>query len=561
MNTPKFWFILSALVLFIGDLMAQPDRITTEDVKVTKTYRAAIPEATKVQGNPKLPEIDKNTPPKKQLAYESLNKKMPDVKYEPKPLTPLKAKETPLTELQNMHIKLGFGTQLTPLADIHFNTKRRKDFELSGNAFHLSSRVPTLILNTDTFRKVKFDDTEINLFAKKYGKQIDIFGGLGYERRGRRFYGYNPKDSLLNLLSRIDSGVILNRVQAHVGIRSAIYDLDRLNYTAELNFYTIGNGSSQSEQNYRLAVSPFIQIDQHRIEAWAAYDLTHYKRTQRFIEDEIINRQIVFFNPKYSFLGSRFQAQIGLNTAYQSLEDSNHYYVVPNIELAFGILPKRLIAYAGYTGGLQRNTYDNLLRRNPFLSTDIEFRNPFVKYDYFVGLKGTIAQNFSYDIRGSYSQVNDALHFLNDTNDFRKLIPVYDSINHITTLKAQIQYLVAKQTNLIAKVNYRIFDLYQLAEVWMQPTFDASLGAQHNTKKWTFKTEIFYINGVNYRTKQAKVETLKGITDINIGVEFRVNKNIALWANGNNLLAQNYTRWFNYPAYGLNVIGGIIVSF
>ena len=56
-------------------------------------------------------------------------------------------------------------------------------------------------------------------------------------------------------------------------------------------------------------------------------------------------------------------------------------------------------------------------------------------------------------------------------------------------------------------------------------------------------------------------EKLKGSTDISAGAEFKINSKFSAWLDLNNILNNKYQRWNNYPVYGLNVIGGVIVHF
>ena len=51
------------------------------------------------------------------------------------------------------------------------------------------------------------------------------------------------------------------------------------------------------------------------------------------------------------------------------------------------------------------------------------------------------------------------------------------------------------------------------------------------------------------------------IADANLGVEYRYNKRISAFVNVNNLAAQRYKRWYNYPVQGLQVMGGVTFRF
>ena len=54
---------------------------------------------------------------------------------------------------------------------------------------------------------------------------------------------------------------------------------------------------------------------------------------------------------------------------------------------------------------------------------------------------------------------------------------------------------------------------------------------------------------------------LPAIIDLNIALEYRYNKMIAVFLNGNNLTNQAYRRWLNYPVYKLAILGGVAFTF
>jgi len=54
---------------------------------------------------------------------------------------------------------------------------------------------------------------------------------------------------------------------------------------------------------------------------------------------------------------------------------------------------------------------------------------------------------------------------------------------------------------------------------------------------------------------------LKGGTDISAGAEFKINKKFSAWLDLDNILNSKYERWNNYPVYGLQVIGGVLIHF
>jgi outer membrane receptor protein involved in Fe transport len=65
------------------------------------------------------------------------------------------------------------------------------------------------------------------------------------------------------------------------------------------------------------------------------------------------------------------------------------------------------------------------------------------------------------------------------------------------------------------------------------------------------------IQYANY-TNEVKLDAF---TDINLGIEYRYKKHISAFVNFNNLANNSYQRWYNYPVYGFNLLGGFNFTF
>jgi outer membrane receptor protein involved in Fe transport len=75
------------------------------------------------------------------------------------------------------------------------------------------------------------------------------------------------------------------------------------------------------------------------------------------------------------------------------------------------------------------------------------------------------------------------------------------------------------------------------------------------------KTDLFLWDGHQYKTPSGGTAQLDGSFDLNAGLEFRITKNINLWAQFNNILNKEYESWKLYRNYGFNFLGGVIFAF
>jgi len=75
------------------------------------------------------------------------------------------------------------------------------------------------------------------------------------------------------------------------------------------------------------------------------------------------------------------------------------------------------------------------------------------------------------------------------------------------------------------------------------------------------KTDLFLWDGAQYKTPSGGSAQLDGSFDLNAGLEFRITKNLNLWAQFNNILNKEYETWKLYRSYGFNFLGGVIFAF
>jgi len=76
-----------------------------------------------------------------------------------------------------------------------------------------------------------------------------------------------------------------------------------------------------------------------------------------------------------------------------------------------------------------------------------------------------------------------------------------------------------------------------------------------------FKADVIAFSGAKALLKDGVEKNMKGGTDLSAGAEFKLNKQFSVWLDFDNILNSNYERWNNYPVYGFQVIGGVIVHF
>ena len=108
-------------------LLAAPDttmaQVTTQQVIVVKEFEATIQDAQKVNISPNIPEVEETKPV---LNYTVPSKDFKDMSFEPNPLKPLSMSAEKLEKLNSSFIKIGFGSQIMPIAQLAYNDNKTK---------------------------------------------------------------------------------------------------------------------------------------------------------------------------------------------------------------------------------------------------------------------------------------------------------------------------------------------------------------------------------------------------------------------------------------------------
>lgn len=108
-------------------------------------------------------------------------------------------------------------------------------------------------------------------------------------------------------------------------------------------------------------------------------------------------------------------------------------------------------------------------------------------------------------------------------------------------------------------INTNYSFLHMKNPVIAAPTYKGFLGIDYNyNKKLLVNLGLQYINGLY--TAVGQDETKENFCLLNLAVSYNINKTIALWARGENLLAQKYEINLGYPMPRATFMGGLTIQ-
>jgi len=171
-----------------------------------------------------------------------------------------------------------------------------------------------------------------------------------------------------------------------------------------------------------------------------------------------------------------------------------------------------------------------------------------------------VTDYLAWNVRGSYSAVDDQYFFVTDTtNELHNQFAVrYDDMT-LLNVYGELNIAPTASMRVFLKGNYYNYQTSREEYAWYRPDFDASLQARYNLGDKILADAGLFVIGPRYYpsvTEGGDPGKLPATVDLNLGLEYRYTKLLSFWAKFNNMTAQPYYMWNNYPSYRFRVMLG-----
>jgi hypothetical protein len=498
-------------------------------------------------------------------------------------ITPATIKTEPkLNQLYPGYVKLGIGSELMPLGEVYFDSKRSRKYVYGIHIKHLSS-----FGNFKNYAPAQFDRTRVDANGSINEKDYTAKTHLYYSNQGLHYYGWEiPTDS-------VDRKTIAQRYQ-HIGgavsYASHQKDSSKFNYEVGLE-YSHFNSKKPLEDSlfewrarenqvnisgkgtYRFGKEVF------GVDLGIRYNGYRYGNEGDTLGSSadsalVVNNTIVNLKPHITtnMLNNRFKALVGLDLVLDANEVTR-FYVFPTLELKYSLFNDLFIPYVGLRGGVKQTSFRSLTEQNEFILSNVTLRNENTTIDFYGGFKGTLSKKMSFHVGASFARIKDKAFFVTDTllsvgNKFNVL---YDTLN-LTTIEGSLSYQLNEKLKVDAIGRYYSYALLNNAYAWNMPDWQATVRGNYNLfSKFVINLDLNFEGGrkalVYTLDDDVIVENLQYakplglIADINLGLEYRYNKRLSAFIQFNNVASQRYNRWYNYPVQVFQVLGGITARF
>lgn len=492
----------------------------------------------------------------------------------------LKPKNNPL---YRTFLKLGVSSELMPLGELFFDSKRDRRLLYGLHAKHLSSYG-----YFDRYAPAQFDRTNVSGYGKFVESKYTLDANAHYQTNGFHYYGFEADPDT------IDAKSIAQRYQDMGGtfkFSSHVKDSSRLNYSISSTFanFTTLKPQTDSLSDWR-GVEDYFNVlasakykkgnDLFMLDMGLNYDkLSYGKRwdTLSTINDTGFVRKNAIFNIKPTILttsyDNRFSAKVGLDFVVDA-GYTNRVYLYPVAEVKYALIDNWFIPYLGVQGGLKQTTFRGLTQTNEFLIPNVSLKNENNLVQLYGGIKGSFSRRVSYHVSGEFSRTRDKLFFVTDTlfsAQRNKFNLIYDTLTKIG-IEASVSYQQNEKLKLDVIGRYNFYEALNNTYAWNLPQWVAIGRASYNLyDKFMAHVDLTFEggrfaqvyspgDGVEFKNDQY-YKSLGLVADVNLGLEYRYNKRISAFIQCNNLASQRYMRWYGYPVQIFQLAGGLTFKF
>lgn len=564
----KTIFALILTLIICMPLRAQGQDLNRE-VTLYNPYKPSLSDARKLSF---LPEIIDTARIKPVFSY--------DVKSEAftptHSISPIKSASLladPLPKLYKSYVRVGIGSNTTPLAELSITNHRSKKGAVGIYAKHYSSNGKVPLENKQKVY-AGFMDNNATVFGKKFFDKSYLDLSADFMQKARYAYGYNtevPYEFLKKniRLSYLDAGARLSFASLNLDSADLSYDLgvsyDYFRNAGEGNMNHVGFKGKMSALYEGFYLGSGLDID-------------HYTLSKSLGLDP---RYILTLSPFVRKSTDHWNFHLGAGLSLEkNLASKVKAYFHPDLEFGFSVVPQYIRFFAGLGGKLENNEPLNIIRENPFLVPDGSiYRIPNTNHALIIsaGLKGNSGIGGNYVLSASYSIINKMILYSNIVYpDTAGLVQRgnYFMINpddaEVLNFHGELSGKFSGRMSFSASANYYKYTLSANEYAWNKPDWDGKFGLFYNLRdKIIAGAEVTALGSRKLMVSQSPTgwmtlspRVIEQPVHVNFGLsaEYRYTRILSFWVKVDNVSWNRYYEWAFYPSQMFNFMAGFSYS-
>ncbi|MEJ8844275.1 hypothetical protein WG954_17910 [Lacibacter sp. H375] len=532
--------IFTLIFSSIGIYAVAQDTTKKQSVEIVSAFKPVLKNAVKLNFNATPPAPETGAP---NLAYNIPVQNL-YFNLQPVGLKPMSLQIDSAGQAHNSnYIKVGYGNYNTPLVDAGFTLGDGKKTNFTLFANHLSQR--------GKLRVQRFSNTSFAANINSIVKNVEVYGKAGYQNQ--TFFLYGPDPVFAN--SKEDSlKKPYQTINIRAGVRNAFINRFGISYNPDLNINVFSDTRS-TETNGVLDLPVEVRFgNSFGLLVRGNFDLTTFTPTG----GETYTNNVFFLNAAAMLKTSRLFIKGGIRPTW----DQGKLNVLPDVLVDIHLQEKKIILTGGWTGYVQKNTYQALVAKNPWINQPLSQFNTRIT-ELYGGFKGTLANSFNYRVQTGFLEYMSIPLFSNHIQPGLFQVLREGKLQVLHT-QGEIGFVLQDQFNASAKMDiYNFLNQQDEKRPWHFVPIELSAALRWQpSKKIMVKADLLSWQGAVYRKDLSESsERLRGVFDLNAGMEFKVHPLISVWGQFNNIFNNTYQRWNNYQVVGFNLLAGIRLTF
>lgn len=291
----------------------------------------------------------------------------------------------------------------------------------------------------------------------------------------------------------------------------------------------------------------------------AQLDLSHANLRDTISADR--SATLVQLPLQLSLKKEKLQVKGGLSPVF----DGNKFTIAPQFKFLYNVNDKGLRIKAGLENTFELNSLRKLSKLNPFLVPPDSIK-VFRQSDYYIGLDWVNQKGLQFNFSLGITQFRNIPLFVNAGFTERQFKVLNESMLSAFSLSGGLEYVFDETLKFRTDLKYYAFTdqedqdhpfgilpLELKSNISWNPIDPLTL--RFNAYMWRGSMAIPVSNGNSGGGFPAF--RLKDAADLSFGVDYKLNKNWALWVDLNNIANVRYQRWNKYESFGFNFLGGI----
>ncbi|GAA0877150.1 TonB-dependent receptor [Algoriphagus jejuensis] len=467
----------------------------------------------------------------------------------------------PKVDLYPGYVRAGYGNFDSPLLEGRYMSIQADPFNYALKFKHQGYRKGPV-----ADEQSAESHTVFGADGSYFTELFEVYGGLNWGQDKYSFYGVDPR-----LFENADvpyetANNVLNNVQVKAGIRD-IEKTGPFSYEGQLSFRNFKDSYFATENEIGVEAGGKFRTKSD----WSGRVDVAYFHTNPVDSNYQAKRNYFSVRPRVSYTYEAFRFTAGLNLVSEddSIADkSSDFHIFPVIQAsyqfadAFGF-------FAEFSGDVQRNTYFSFVNENPFLGPSQQLLNRVNNYKIEAGIEGQFQEAFHYRAGVNVSRFNQMHFFVNSMADTSRFAIVYDEKTTVANINAELGFRISEMYSLGSRLDLYQYDLSTQAEAWHRPVWEMRINNQFTPfEKLLVQANLNFMGGIKAYGIFDPLELpnrldvpLKTIADLQLKADYKITDRIAVFAEGNNILNGQNTRWMNYPVRGIQLIGGASFKF